>query len=421
MGAAGTTPPTDPGPTGAGRAGLDVAAFVATRWSAAVEADPARLAALTAPAYDLIPPPERARLASADPYAVVHLTLPTFGADDAARRLRSWRAEGILVVDAGPALYVYDLAEPGRVSTRGWLAAVAVTRPGAGPISPHEATVPVAVADRQRLRTTTAADLEPIVLAHDGPPAAADGVAHHHVEHARPIVDLRDDAGVRHRLWRVAGSEHVAVVVADLARRQAVIADGHHRYAAALAHRASLPGPGPADRILALLVPIDPHGPRVQAIHRVLPGVPLDTVAAGVVGRFRIEEAAAPVDAGAELDAAVDTLVLATDGRRWLRLTGPDRPALVPAPPAWRALDVALADVGLGGGDATTLLRHSVEAAVSQARESAGVALLLRPTPTSTVLDLAAREVLLPRKSTLFVPKPRTGLLLRCFADQARS
>ena len=33
-------------------------------------------------------------------------------------------------------------------------------------------------------------------------------------------------------------------------------------------------------------------------------------------------------------------------------------------------------------------------------------------------LDLAARGVLMPRKSTFFVPKPRTGLVLRCFADQ---
>ena len=47
-----------------------------------------------------------------------------------------------------------------------------------------------------------------------------------------------------------------------------------------------------------------------------------------------------------------------------------------------------------------------------------GVAVLVRPTPAAVVLDLAARGVLMPRKSTLFVPKPRTGLVLRCFADE---
>ena len=44
--------------------------------------------------------------------------------------------------------------------------------------------------------------------------------------------------------------------------------------------------------------------------------------------------------------------------------------------------------------------------------------MLVRPTPAATVLDLAARGVLMPRKSTFFVPKPRTGLVLRCFADE---
>lgn len=413
--------PTRPAPydaPGLPAAGLDVAPFVATGWAAPIRADPARLADLTAPAYDLISPAERTRLASADPHAVVHLTLPTLGADDAARRLALWRTDGTLTVDTHPALYVYDLAEPGRVSTRGWLAAAALTAPGAGPIAPHEATAPAAVVDRQRLRAATRADLEPILLAHDGPPAAADALAHRYVAEAEPVIDLLDDAGVRHRLWRVVAPEHLAAVVADLAQRRAVIADGHHRYAAALAQRAADPGNGPAGRLLALLVPIEPHGPRVQAIHRVLPDVTLDALAARAAGRFRIDEVPAPADPGSLLGSAAGSLLLASDGQRWLRLTEPDRAALVPAPPWWRALDVALADVGLGSGDADTLLRHTVAAALDEVALTTGVALLLRPTPTATVLDLAAHGVLMPRKSTLFVPKPRTGLVLRCFADQ---
>ena len=87
---------------------MDVAPFVATRY-----ADPERLAAYTAPAYDLIEPAERARLISADPRSIVHLTLPTFGAEDAAARLAAWRADGTLAVERPAALFVYDLAGPG--------------------------------------------------------------------------------------------------------------------------------------------------------------------------------------------------------------------------------------------------------------------------------------------------------------------
>ncbi|MBC8091785.1 MAG: DUF1015 family protein, partial [Pseudonocardia sp.] len=105
--------------------GLDVAPFVATRYS-----DPARLPELTAPAYDLIDPVQRDRLAESDEHSIVHLTLPTFGAADAARRLARWRRVDVLRVDAGPALFVYDLTDPtadpgeSHTSTRGWVAAV---------------------------------------------------------------------------------------------------------------------------------------------------------------------------------------------------------------------------------------------------------------------------------------------------------
>ena len=64
------------------------------------------------------------------------------------------------------------------------------------------------------------------------------------------------------------------------------------------------------------------------------------------------------------------------------------------------------------------VLRHTVAAAVDEARRARGVALLVRPTATATVLEVAARGVLMPRKSTFFVPKPRTGLVMRCFVDQ---
>jgi uncharacterized protein (DUF1015 family) len=396
--------------------GLDVAPFVATRYAA-----PAHLAAYTAPAYDLIEPAERARLASADPHSIVHLTLPTFGAADAAARLARWRADGTFAVDARPALFVYDLAGPGpHPPTRGWVGAVALAP--APVVAPHEATIPAVVTDREALREATCADLEPLVLAHDGAPAAAAALARRVVAERAPVADLIDDAGVRHRLWEVAERGEIALVRADLAARRAVIADGHHRWAAAAGGRsmeepvgAGRGGAGADGRVLALVVAAGEHGLRVGAIHRVLPGTALDDLD---VRRFRREpvDPLSPPAAEELLARAGAPLVLATDGERWVRLTAADVAAVTPA--AWRGLDVALVDVLLVADAAEVVLRHSVAAAVAEARDTGGVALLVRPTPTATVLELAARGVLMPRKSTFFVPKPRTGLVLRCFADQ---
>jgi hypothetical protein len=338
-------------------------------------------------------------------------------------------------------------------------------------------------ADRRALRAATHADLEPVVFAHGGPPGPAAALAEQIVAARPPDADLTDDVGVRHRLWRVADPAELATVRADLARRHAVIADGHHRWAAAsppaatAAHAASVgaatgdgssggsaattPAAAPtraasvggatgdggsggstattptraassggataggeaggasadgaaAGRVLALVVPAGEHGPQVRAIHRVLPGTTLDRLD---VRRFRSADVGPLTAAGAEelLAAAAAPLVLATDGERWWRLTEPDTATVTPA--AWRELPVGLVDVLLVG-ERAVVLRHSVAAAVDEARRSGGVALLVPATPTATVLDLAARGVLMPRKSTFFVPKPRTGLVLRCFADQ---
>ncbi len=416
-------------------------------------ADPVRLAAYTAPAYDLIEPAERARLTSADPRSIVHLTLPTFGSADAAARLAAWRADGTFAVERAAALYVYELAGPGpQPPTRGWVGAVALAPSTV--VAPHEATVAAVVADRRALRAATHADLEPVVFAHGGPPGSAAALAGRVVAQRTPDADLTDDVGVRHRLWRVADPTEVATVRADFARRHAVIADGHHRWAAASSAAApasssaasaasatstptaagghwggaaSAGGEGPsgagsatsadvgaAGRVLALVVPAGEHGPQVRAIHRVLPGTTLDRLD---VRHFRSAPTEPLTAAEAEelLAATTTPLVLATDGERWRRLTDPDTAAVAPA--AWRELPVALVDVLLVGKRAV-VLRHSVAAAVDEARRSGGVALLVPATPTATVLDLAARGVLMPRKSTFFVPKPRTGLVLRCFADQ---
>src|SRR5438093_9456544 len=66
------------------------------------------LSDVTAPAYDVVSPQERAELAARHPHNIIGVTLDAGRADDgtrsnkytrAAKRLRDWLAEGILVRD----------------------------------------------------------------------------------------------------------------------------------------------------------------------------------------------------------------------------------------------------------------------------------------------------------------------------------
>jgi hypothetical protein len=120
--------------------------------------------------------------------------------------------------------------------------------------------------------------------------------------------------------------------------------------------------------------------------------------------------------------------LLLGDGTRLVRLTDPSAQvrAAIPseAPAAWRGLDVVLAHHGLfqalwGRPDdpGSVLVAHTVEEALAGAAARHGVAVLLRGPSPADVAAVARAGARMPRKSTLFVPKPRTGLVLRPHTD----
>ena len=73
--------------------------------------------------------------------------------------------------------------------------------------------------------------------------------------------------------------------------------------------------------------------------------------------------------------------------------------------------------LGLTDTEATVRYAHDVAEATALAASTGGTALLLNPTPVEAVIAVAEAGDRMPRKSTLFTPKPRTGLLIRAFAD----
>jgi uncharacterized protein (DUF1015 family) len=434
------SPSTDSHASGAAT-GLEVRPFRALTYR---QREPEHLARVSSPAYDLVTPSGRDRLADADPYNIVRLILPRVdlaasardgnpvlgSAEQAAAALRQWEADGILDRDQEPALWLYELTPPdGAPPTVGWLGAVALPPPGSGAVLPHEDTYPVAVEGRRALLAATRTDLEPIVLAHDPEPTVAELTRA--ARRGEPTLTVRDTDGVGHRLWRVTDPALLERLTAALRGTGAVIADGHHRFAAATAHARSHPRFSGADAVLALVTPMGPGGLRVAPIHRVVPELPMDEAVAAAARGFRVTELSASTDQAAIeatvqrwLDTKDGTGFLLTDGSRLVAVTEPtpDVVATVPqeAPAAWRRLDVVLAHHGLIGhlwgrsdDPDSVVIAHSVDEAVRTARERAGVALLLRAPSPADVAAVARAGARMPRKSTLFVPKPRTGLVLR--------
>ncbi|GAB3363905.1 DUF1015 domain-containing protein [Modestobacter lapidis] len=403
--------------------------------------DPSHLARVSSPAYDLVTAAGRERLAGEDPHNIVRLILPHVEANEredggraardrhpaetAAATLDRWLDEGVLVRDPVPALWRYEMAPPGRAATTGWLGAVALPPRGSAAVLPHEDTYAPAVEGRRALLAATRTDLEPIVLAHDTDAAVAALTQAAAV--GPPTLEVADPDGVRHRLWRVTDAAVLDALTAAFASTAAVIADGHHRFAAATEHQRS--GAAHAGAVLALVTPMGPGGLHLRAIHRVVPDLTMDTALTSAAAGFTVRELTPP---DGDTDAFLRSwpagpgpaTFLVTDGQRVAELSAPTgavRDAVpAEAPEAWRGLDVVLAHHGLFGrlwgrsdDPASVLVAHDVDEALRSARERAGVAVLLHSPSPADVAAVARAGARMPRKSTLFVPKPRTGLVLR--------
>ena len=123
---------------------------------------------VVAPPYDVIDAEQRAELEARSPYNVVRIDLPRGPEpyETAAAQLAAWRADGAIVRDEQPALWVLaqEYTGPdGRARTRrGFLGRVRVEDYGAGRIRPHERTHPGPKEDRLRLTRATEANLSPI-------------------------------------------------------------------------------------------------------------------------------------------------------------------------------------------------------------------------------------------------------------------
>jgi uncharacterized protein (DUF1015 family) len=444
--------PSSQAPAGSGPQGLVLAPIRGVRYA---QDRVSGLAEVTSPPYDVIAADIENQLIAGDPHNIVRLILPRHPAgqpgspyEDAAADLAQWRADGILVADPEPALYVYEQVEAdatgsvgrGAVLQRGLIGAVNLVPPAAGIILPHENVAAGPVAGRRQLMEATQANLEPIFLLYEGADGAASKLVDEVASHRAPAMEARTPDGLRHRLWAITDVTEIAAVAADLAPRTAMIADGHHRYAAYLQLQqrqiAAGAGPGPWDLGLALLVDSTAYPPQLGAIHRLIVGLVPDAAARLAATAFSVRELpAGTVDVPAALaqlaDAAAEgvAFLLAGGGRAYL-LTSPD-PALVdsavidrPAQlwqhvPAAVLQDLLFARIWGVEDDARSVRAiHDAAAAIQAAdEEPRGTAVICSPMSAGQVYEVAALGRRVPRKSTSFGPKPRTGLVMRLFAE----
>ena len=391
---------------------VDAAPFVALRYDAGIVGD---LAATSAPAYDDLERFTYAQHRTASPYTVLELlTGEGDGYRTAATTFERWLRTGVLVRDSQPAYYLYEIHELRRgipTVLRGVLAAVAVE---GDTLLPHESVDPARVAARSQRVAAVPADLAPVFAVHTpAPPQLREALDA--TPRSRPVIALTDEAGTDHRIWSLTDADVVSAITTGLAQVRAVIADGHHRFAAAAAATAGGTSDG---RTLVYLVDGAAYGPRLDAIHRLVRGSPV-----AILQRLRAAFDTRPVP----FDSLEEQLREQPAGTFGIRITGGDSGLLIPkagAQPAipppgasqqWAGLDAALWEYGVRAllGSPDVAYRSDVAAAAREVDAEPAALFLLRPPRLDDVFACALAGEAMPAKSTWFRPKPRAGLVMR--------
>lgn len=388
---------------------------------------PAELARVLAPPYDVITPAQQAELYGRDPRNIVRVVLSREPGEaayaSAGETYRGWLADGALAEEAEPSLYLLEQAfqAGGARHTRlGLLARFRAEDPERLVVLPHEQTRKGPKEDRYRLLKATRANFSPIFMMFSdaGGEFRARAAA---ATRGEPLAACQDDAGVEQRLWRVADAEAIEGFRAELARGPAFIADGHHRYATALRYRDET-GPDGAWSF-GYFTPMQDPGLLVLPYHRILASSPsLDAIRRALGERFRVAEVGAPRALAARVaaSAAPHAFGFAERGGGVLIEATPEALALVApdAPPSLRALDthflhrVVLSRL-LSVPDEAVSYVHSLDEAVDALESGRSpLAVLLRATPVSQIVDVALAGESMPAKSTFFHPKLPSGLVI---------
>jgi uncharacterized protein (DUF1015 family) len=375
---------------------------------------------LTTPPYDAITPRERQRYLAMSPFNVVRL-IKAGGTRDqgdggrgaadryerAALHLASWRAAGVLAPTTGPAMYPYEFTfhHDGRPRVlRGLIASVDL-EPFGRTIIPHERTMPGPLEDRLALIRAVRANLSPIYAVLEGPSPVLTAFLDS-ATRTPPAGETTDEAGTRHRIW--VFSDAVDAVAAAVRDEVLMVADGHHRYTVALAHREEMRahhGAGPWDSMMMLMVDAGTEDPPVLPIHRLVRDAPTDPEHDAWDRGERVRDLAEVLAAADDHDLVIGVIRpgSASLDHRIVRLDG--------SPPAVRALHHAVLH-GVRPGR-VRFVTDAVAAEEAVRRGRATTAYILPATHVDRVREVVRTGGRLPEKSTFFWPKPRTGMVIR--------
>ena len=427
----------------------DIQPFRAVRYNFDIAGD---VSLHVCPPFDVITPELQHELYDRSPYNIVRLELARRGLSDdpyerAAETAQTWKDSGVLKHDEEPSIYVTEeeFEYRGRIlRRRGFIAGVRLEDYDQEVVLPHEGTRSEWVADRVRLMGAAQSNYSPLLVIYRDDLRSSVTNLVRAIAGGEPTAVFKPPDMPQLRLWRVTDTGTINVIQSVLRDSEIFIADGHHRYEAALRYRSAVRAErevGHDESVnfrMMLLVSFDEPGLITRGYHRLVES-PTDNEFADLVKSVeeichinewdpprerstteQIEQFA--IELGERKD---DEVVFGLYGKE----PGKFHIATMKFPPqAGNALEYS---------EYSYLHSHVIRAAVDVEREEqiispqhdagfiarqihngeARMAFIMRPVPLNEFVSIVTRGWRLPAKTTNFFPKPPAGAVIQQFGE----
>jgi uncharacterized protein (DUF1015 family) len=400
------------------------------------------LSELICPPYSSIREEHKRELLSKNSNNIVHFELWDKPYSEAAQELSKWETDGIFKQDSSPAIFIYEdefTVYGQKRKTKGLLCRVKLEDYESQVILPHEETLSKQRIDRFQLLKTTFCNFSPVYsLYRDCERVTAERMAM--LTKSKPRYEFTAD-GVTRRIWIVNDAVAVAAFCEDFADRNLFIAEGHHRYEAALQLRdwcreEQIREEGEStDYVLMALTDMDNSDLTLFPTHRLIHGLKkFDKTAFlkhcgqyfDVIEREHKNEIETNLDALYRQGKTAFACYFGEEG--WSLLIGKDFQAVETLLPekseSYRNLDAVilqtlLLEQGLGIDEENIAQQINLSYTDSFEKGFQSVqnrfsqcAIFINPARVKQICDLALTGETLPRQSAHFYPQPPAGLVI---------
>ncbi len=423
------------------------------------------LADVVAPPYDIISRDDVQRYYERHEKNIIRLILgkvDSNGTDErlynrAAEYFESWVREGTFSQDPDPTIYIYSqrysLPDGASKERYGFIARLKLEDFDSGVVRPHEYTFKGPRENRLNLIRACRANFDQIFCVYPDPAMSIDNVMEEIARAEKEIYCVVDEEKVTNRLWRIVDPAVVKFVVEQMADKEVLVADGHHRYEAALAFRDEMRAKGGngdgAGYVMAYLVNMHAPGLSILPYHRVIKGLEeLNRLKLHqtLSGKFVLQEI--KPHPGEErcktlkrllemelLDNAKEGKVFGMYGREcgfWILESIEDKRGQEDLPIVEHLLselDVSILHrhviIPLLGTDSlktgeeggVRYISDPYEALDMVERQESDAAFFMNPIALEDIMAIAQTGGRMPQKSTFFYPKPITGMVINKLDD----